>query len=172
MCKVRRNVLTPLTRLMVILSLVIGVQALASPASAATTEARVAVPMYVTGFDADVAKAHGYSTARPMNVVAGDCGSSLLTLQARPRGLHIITGFAVIHGVVAYQWAVDVHGPSGFRKTWGGSNGLDATWQGTADQGNLNPGTYSGIVTSPAYAVLEDGSICTAGPATDTKPVF
>jgi hypothetical protein len=134
--------------------------------------------MQVTRFDADVAAAHGYEIktlpdgtratvkqgdATPSNTVNGDCGSSYLYLDPRPHGYAVRTGFHVIHRAVSYSWAVDVYGPTGKRFTWGGGLRFRNDWSGTASSGAVRAGEYFGLASSPTYAILWDGSICTSG---------
>lgn len=128
--------------------------------------------MTVIGFDVATARKYGHSEAQPQNVVGGSCGSSYLFLDPRPRGFFIRTGFSVIAPAIGYSWAVDGYGPTGFRATWGGGLLFRTTWDGTASRGNLSPGFYNAIVSSPAYAQLADGRICSSAHPTDSKPVF
>lgn len=129
-------------------------------------------PMTVTGFDPATAAKYGYPTVRPLNVVPGDCGSSYLFLDGQPHGLKVRTGFDVFTPAAGYSWAVDVYGKSGFRKTWSGVLNSARSWDGTATQGSLATGTYRGIVTSPAWALLRDGTICSAGAPWEEQLVF
>ncbi len=164
-------------------SLLAVVGALLSPAVALAATQPVPTPptapsvinvteMTVTGFDAATARKYGHSAVQPQNVVGGNCGSSYLFLDPRPRVFFIRTGFSLTTPAVSYSWAVDGFGPTGFRATWDGGLFFRTTWDGTASRGNLAPGFYNAIVSSPSYALLANGLICSSAHPTDAKPVF
>jgi hypothetical protein len=134
--------------------------------------------LQVVGFDARLAEEAGYSVrtdahgrqylvGRDQTAVAesygrvyGDCGWSEVYISKRGMGYSINTGFGVNRPAVRYQWAVDVYGPQGWRKTWGGGLLFRREWHGTANHGVSRRGRYTALVTSPSYAVLNNGAIC------------
>lgn len=124
----------------------------------------ITTPMTVVGFDARTAVAHGFA-ATPQATVGGDCGTSFVTVS-RP-GSHeyqVRTGFTVDLPAISYSWAVDTYGNTPRRDTWGGGLFFKRSW---AAQGKLQTsarnGNYTSIVTSPDYALLADGDICSSG---------
>lgn len=155
----------------------------ASTSAAASTSAHpsavvITSPMKVVGFDKAVAAAHGFAVrenrdgqqfevsrngqAVPGGTVGGDCGTSSVDILAQYSrlGYMISTGFHVAGRAVGYSWTVDVYGPQGHQFSWGGGLFFRTSWSGSDVETVSRAGTYEAIVTSPAYALLDDGVIC------------
>lgn len=166
----------------------------AAPARAAATSAsphvvRVTVPMRIVGFDAAVARAHGYvirtdshgrmysvkagaaTGPTPDNQVYGNCGSSYLYETAV--GYHAVdvqTGFSVNVPAVAYWWRYWMNDPGGTSShTFGGGLATRYNWADDSRWGALTPGPASAWVDGGSDAILVDGGVCTtAGPSDST----
>jgi hypothetical protein len=170
-----------------------GTRVTASPDGTRVTASpdgtRVTVPMTITGFNAAVAKAHGYvirtdaqgreysvkagapNVVSPDNTVYGNCGSSYITEVGI--GLHqvdISTGFTVYTPAVAYWWEYSMHDGGGTSShTRAGGLARRSSWADKERWGALTPGPASAWVNSGSDALLENGDVCTsAGPSSYT----
>jgi hypothetical protein len=163
-----------------------SVHARAATSSASPHVVRVTVPMRIVGFNAAVARAHGYvirtdshgrqysvkagaaTAATPNNRVYGNCGSSYIF--ETPVGNHAVdigTGFDVNTPAVAYYWKYWMADGGGTSSHTVGPNGLlRRTHWGENDRwGALTPGPADSWVDSGSDAILENGDVCsTAGP--------
>jgi ABC-type amino acid transport substrate-binding protein len=156
----------------------------ATPPGGAFHETRIVVPMKVTGFDAAVAKAHGYeirtdaqgrqysvkigskATATPNNQIDGNCGSSYIyiTGSAGPRTLSVDTGFNVIFPADSFYWRIWLTDNGGVSThTWGGGLFLDTGWEHKETYRGMTPGPAYGNVDLNSDAILVDGEVCTTG---------
>jgi hypothetical protein len=177
---------------------VVAVMAQAVPANAAPAHAqaassaavrvvKVTVPMKIVGFDAAVAKAHGYvirtdaqgrqysvkagAAAIPGNRVYGNCGDSwLYEIAVGNHAVDIRTGFDVNTPAVAFYWKYWMHDRGGTSShDDGGGLAFRNTWEADDRWGALTPGPANAWVDSGSDAILDDGSVCvTAGPADST----
>lgn len=162
----------------------------ASPA--AVRVVKVTVPMKIVGFDAAVAKAHGYAirtdaqgrqysvkagaaaNAAPDDRVYGNCGDSwLYEFAVGNHAVDLETGFDVNTPAVAYWWRYWMHDLGGTTShTYAGGLDFRNTWDnGPAGQrwGALTPGPANAWVDSGSDAILDNGDVCaTAGPADST----
>jgi hypothetical protein len=155
-----------------------------SPSPRAHTEVHRA-GMTVTGFDMHVARQHGYrlqimpdgtkklvnattGQAAPSGTVGGGCGTSSVYIQsyATKKGFSISTGFHVVQTAIGFGWHVDTYGPEGFRDHWGHPI-FSHSWHGAASHDVSRGGKYEALVTSPAYAILIDGAICSSNHPSD-----
>jgi hypothetical protein len=166
-----------------------SVQARTTASSAAPHAVRVTVPMKIVGFDAAVARAHGYvirtdshgrtysvkvgaaATATPDNTVYGNCGSSYLYEYAvGNHAVDIQTGFSVNTPAVAFWWRYWMHDLGGTSShTFGGGLDFRYSWADDSRWGALTRGPASAWVDSGSDAILDNGDVCsTAGPRDST----
>lgn len=159
-------------------------RAAASPASPHTV--RITAPMRITGFDAAVAKAHGYvirtdshgraysvkagtaSAATPDNRVYGNCGSSYIFETAvGNHAVDIQTGFDVSTPAVIYYWKYWMaDGGGATSHDFGGGLLRRTHWGDDSRWGALTPGPADSWVDSSSDAILQNGDVCsTAGPS-------
>jgi hypothetical protein len=167
-------------------AMVVATLATARVASASTSSQPVAgqrlvvisSPMKIVGFEQAVAAAHGLPSertgrggnsrsaapARPCRTALSAGTVAARTCTSWPRtsrlGYNISTGFHVAGSAIQYSWTVDVYGPQGHQFSWGGGLLFRSSWAGSGSQNVSRAGTYEAIVTSPAYAILDDGAIC------------
>lgn len=153
------------------------------------------VPMVITGFDPEVAAAHGYEvrtnaagqsvtvqageptsagTVIPNGTVGGTCGYSSVFLS-NPWSLQykIDTAFYTYSPSVAYGWHVLVTGP-GYSRThnWSGLLALAHAWTATAT-GNIalnQRGEFYAYASG--QSTLWNGLICTSNHPTDIEGIF
>jgi hypothetical protein len=144
----------------------------------------VVVPMRVTGFDAAVAKAHGYeirtdaqgrqysvkagsnAAPAPDNQIDGTCGSSYIyvTGAAGPRTLSVDTGFNVIFPADSYYWRIWLTDNGGVSThSWAGGLFLDTGWEHKEKYSGMTPGPGYANVDLNSDAILVDGEVCTTG---------
>jgi hypothetical protein len=158
--------------------------------SAAPHLVEVTVPMKIIGFDAGVAKAHGYvirtdshgrqysvkagatTGATPNTIITGDCGSSWIYYSAMGgRRVSVDTGFTVNTPAVWYwweYWLVDNGGVSSHQ--YYGGLALRTRWSNTSIYGGMTPGYSYTYVDSASEAVLDNGGVCyTASPSAATN---
>lgn len=158
-------------------------------ASASTGVTKVAVAdttMHISGFDAAVARAHGFSiimrngvqmsvpsahlASGPDNTVGGNCGKSWIYLTGSHLEFHYYTGFSVNTPAVEYGWHVSIVGPNSYdnNRTWGGGLAFRKTWRAPGS-GDYNvtvddSGYYDGkVIPSGSWALLDNGGYCTSG---------
>jgi hypothetical protein len=180
----------------------------ALPASASTVQARTAavphvvkvtVPMKVTGFDAAVARAHGYvirtdaqgreysvqagaaatasasaDAVSPDNVIDGNCGSSYLYEYAvGNHAVDIQTGFNVTTPAVAYWWKYWMRDPGGTSShTHSGGLAARTSWADDERWGALTPGPASAWVDTGSDALLDNGGVCTSGGPSSSATIY
>lgn len=157
--------------------------------SAAPHATRVTTPMKIVGFDAAVARAHGYvirtdsrgrtysvkagaaATATPDNVVGGNCGSSYLwEFGVGNHAVDVQTGFSVNTPAVIFWWKYWMRDPGGTSNhTFGGGLNFEYGWKDDSRWGALTPGPANAWVDGGSDAILVDGVVCTtAGPGDST----
>lgn len=149
-------------------------------------------PMYIGGFDASVAEAHGFTirtradgvqyvvrkgaapNATPLNVVYGNCGYSFVYgyPSVGSRAIELYTGWHVTNWGVSYHWEVRLNDQGGTSfQTWYGLLNFDENWTADRVVGGLTAGPGQATVV-PAVSFVEfwDGGVCYAGspPATST----
>src|SRR5437763_5702389 len=146
--------------------------------------------MYIGGFDAAVAAAHGYEIRMmpdgrqysvrkgapagfaPHNVVPGDCGRSWVWEDGIGNAsVHLDTGFNVRDAVWARSWDVtlDDRGGESSQPFSGGSSG--PYWEEGRNVGGLTRGPGSAVVKGGGgnFAILVDGGVCySGGPSAST----
>ncbi|ACZ32467.1 hypothetical protein Xcel_3468 (plasmid) [Xylanimonas cellulosilytica DSM 15894] len=193
----RPKMLTAVASLAVGLStLALGVQSAA--ASEAPGNDSVTTTMVATGYDADVAAAHGYrievqpdgtpvaipvsdeakaaeaAAITPFTTVGGNCGtSSVVILDAGGGKAAVSTGFNLIRGAVSYGWQVNVTGfAGGYTKNFGGVIANHSTWQGSFTWTVPTSGTYIAKVAESSWALMNNGVICTSAGPVDSEYVY
>ena len=170
----------------------------AGPAHAAVTPApapqrvEITIPMHVVGFDAAVARAHGYvirtdahgreysvkagasPDVTPDNLVWGLCGFSYLYYNALGNSkVEVNTGFAVAGLAVIYWWKYwmqDLGGTSSHIH----SGGLDfqSSWDTTDTWPGMTPGPSTAWVDTGSDAILSSGAVCSSGGPSDTTTIY
>lgn len=146
-----------------------------SPAQAANSGATVVkkqtIHLVVTGFDAAVARANGYPTMRPDNVVPGNCGTSFIYIyngnkdpytgqNFGGRGYGYNTGYTVINSVASFKWHVIVTGPSWSKNDYDPGHATGKSWTGHNHWAVPNAGQYVAQVVTISTATLVDGRVC------------
>jgi hypothetical protein len=165
----------------------------AKPASQKVHEVRIVMPMKVVGFDAKVAKAHGYEirtyhgrqysvkigTPRsviPNVTVGGNCGSSYIDYNAQGnRVVFMETGFHVYLTATNYSWWVYLLDNGGLSNHhwWGIFLLPHQNWGTSALYGGMTPGGSSAWVSTPSsYADLISGARCISGGPTDYTWIY
>jgi hypothetical protein len=178
--------------------------ALAAPAastSTATAPATVEVTqaMHITGFNAAVAKAHGFEIrtnaqgqqyavriGAPLNasvtpntpVVTGSCGQSFMYYNAighratAPRFMaNYTSGYRVILPTIGGQWVMYFQDRAGIGVITknGATNGTPA-WSNSGTTYHSLSGRSEAWVTTSSWVMLDDGLICTSeGPSDITN---
>ncbi|HEX4254301.1 MAG TPA: hypothetical protein VH089_04380 [Streptosporangiaceae bacterium] len=153
---------------------------------------RVTVPMTITGFNAAVAKAHGYvirtdaqgrqysvkagapNVVSPDNTVYGNCGSSYLYEYAIGLDqVEIETGFNVNTPAVAYWWEYSMRDGGGTSShTRAGGLAARSSWGDNERWGALTRGPASAWVDSGSDAILVNGDVCTSGGPSDSTTIY
>jgi len=182
-----RRQATSVSLALVLLSIVLGTASLVAPSPdshSSRQSTQIVIPMYEVSPLLSATAASLGDTRRASNIQAmfsarltptdvrtGPCGSSYLLLDPIPRGFRIRTGFSVVEPVASYSWAVDGYGPKGFRTTFtGGASGAHVDL--VRNVGELRPGEYRVMVTTPSHVVLSNGNICQSMNPAESKPVF
>jgi hypothetical protein len=167
-----------------------------SPSSAAPRPAEPAAAvrgdMHVVGFDAAVARAHGYqiktaangrqyparagaasSAVSPDNQVGGNCGISYVyEYGIGNRAIELYTGYSVTGSVYQWYWTVrlDDRGGSSYQRFQGGANA--GTWQTDRVVGGLTRGgARATVINGSSVAFLNDGRICSSGGPYDSTTI-
>lgn len=157
-----------------------------SHAAGVTFETR----MVVEGFDAAVAKAHGYhivtvngveasvkdgtSTPAPYDYLKGNCGDSWLYMNGGTREFTYTTGFQnLVLPATWFGWEVVILGPNGYNPdwTWGGPM-FGTAWSTGNVRVNVGAtGWYHGVVVpGGSWVILIDGTYCESlGPESGTQ---
>jgi hypothetical protein len=147
--------------------------------------------MHITGFNAAIAKAHGYeilknskgqeysvkigsrTTFSPASnpVVTGNCGSSYMYFKAighrsqSPRyGASYDSGYFVIHPTLAGEWYmyfVDRDGV-GDINNYNATNGSSG-WSQSGTTWHTPTGYAYGEVSTSSYVIMDDGGYCVSG---------
>jgi hypothetical protein len=162
------------------------VPAITSPSTGVAQGAVVDTAMHIAGFDAAVARAHGFRivmrngvwmsvssahlSSGPLNTVGGDCGKSWIYLTGTHLEYHYYTGFSVNTPAVEYGWQVSIVGPYSYdnNRTWGGGLLFRTTWRAPGS-GDYNvpvddSGYYDGkVIPSGSWALLDNGGYCVSG---------
>ena len=153
---------------------------------------RVTAPMTIIGFNAAVAKAHGYvirtdaqgrqysvkagapNVVSPDNTVYGNCGSSYLYEYAIGLDqVDIQTGFNVNTPAVAYWWEYSMRDGGGTSShTRAGGLAARRSWGDDERWGALTRGPASAWVDSGSDAILENGDVCTSGGPSDSTTIY
>jgi hypothetical protein len=153
---------------------------------------RVTAPMTIVGFNAAVAKAHGYvirtdaqgrqysvkagapNVVSPDNTVYGNCGSSYLYEYAIGLDqVEIETGFTVNTPAVAYWWEYSMHDGGGTSShTRAGGLAARSSWGDNERWGALTRGPASAWVDSGSDAILVNGDVCTSGGPSDSTTIY
>jgi hypothetical protein len=173
-----------------------GTRVTASPdgtrVTASADGTRVTVPMTITGFDAAVAKAHGYAirtdaqgrefsvkagapaVATPDNTVYGNCGSSYMyEYGIGNHQVEIETGFNVSTPAVVVWWEYSMRDRGGTSShTRGGGLDFQRRWADNERWGALTPGPASAWVNSGSDAILDNGDVCTSAGPSDTTTIY
>jgi hypothetical protein len=160
--------------------------------TAAPDGTRVTVPMTITGFNAAVAKAHGYTirtnaqgrqysvksgtadAVGPNNVIDGNCGSSYIYEYAvGNHAVDIQTGFNVNTPAVAYWWKYWMRDGGGTSShTHGGGLALRPGWSDDERWGALTPGFATSWVDTGSDAILDNGGVCTSGGPSASTTIY
>ena len=153
---------------------------------------RVTVPMTIVGFNAAVAKAHGYvirtdaqgrqysvkagapNVVSPDNTVYGNCGSSYLYEYAIGLDqVDIKTGFTVNTPAVAYWWEYSMRDGGGTSShTRAGGLAARPGWDDKERWGALTRGPARAWVVSGSDAILVNGDVCTSGGPSDSTTIY
>jgi hypothetical protein len=153
---------------------------------------RVTVPMTITGFNAAVAKAHGYTirtnaqgqqysvaagaanAVTPDNVVDGNCGTSYIYEYAVGNAaVDIQTGFSITTPAVAYYWKYWMRDGGGTSShTHGGGLALRKTWDTDDRWGALTRGHATSWVDTGSDALLANGGVCTSGGPSASATIY
>jgi hypothetical protein len=153
---------------------------------------RVTAPMTITGFNAAVAKAHGYSirtdaqgrqysvkagaadAVSPNNVIDGNCGSSYIYEYAvGNHAVDIQTGFNITTPAVAYWWKYWMRDGGGTSShTHGGGLALRTSWSDDERWGALTPGFATSWVDTGSDAILDNGGVCTSGGPSASTTIY
>jgi hypothetical protein len=164
-----------------------------SPVSQKVHEVRIEIPMRVVGFDAKVAKAHGYEIrtyhgrqysvkiGTPRNVIPnvtvyGNCGYSYIDYNAQ--GNHVVfmeTGFHVYLTATNYTWWIYMLDNGGLSSHhWAGVFLLPhLNWGTSALYGGMATGGSSAWVSTPSsYVDLISGARCISGGPTDYTYIY
>lgn len=159
----------------------IGNQQEAPTASADSSTPTFAVPMYIVGFDTQVAEAHGFrivtrngvtqsvadngGSVGPDNLIGGDCGYAWLFLSGEYLAYYFYTGFHVDSPAIDYNWNVDVFGPYSYQRNLQRGGGLlfRTDWEAYGSIPVDDPGFYAGsVVPESSFAILDNGGVCYA----------
>ncbi|MBR7825114.1 hypothetical protein KDK95_02260 [Actinospica sp. MGRD01-02] len=150
-------------------------------AAAAPHTVRVTVQMHVVGFNATVARAHGYlvktapdghqyavakganSAVVPNTTVPGNCGTATMDYTAiGGKAANVYTGFTVDDGAWLFSWNVSVTDNAGVgNESWGDYLASDHQWYTTWETHHSVTGYSWAEVTSGA-AFLDNGTTCEA----------
>jgi ABC-type transport system substrate-binding protein len=172
------------------------------PASAAQVQPSAAnpvlvsttvVPMVITGFDPQVAIAHGYKVVydetgtprladsslipgqktasglvTPMNQVDASCGSSWVYLyDIGDKKYRVDTGFAVIFQAVSYSWTAPV---GGYPHSWGGGLFWRTSWSASAVGLVQYGGRY--LASANGWAMSDTGFTCRSTGPLDSELIY
>ncbi len=160
--------------------------------TAAPDGTRVTVPMTITGFNAAVAKAHGYTIRTdaqgrqysvksgagdaigPNNVIDGNCGSSYIYEYAvGNHAVDIQTGFNITTPAVAYYWKYWMRDGGGTSShSHGGGLALRTSWSDDERWGALTPGYATSWVDTGSDALLDNGGVCTSGGPSASTDIY
>lgn len=159
-----------------------------APANA--TSGAMETHMVVTGFDAAVAKAHGYhivtvngveasvkdgtTTPTPYDYLKGNCGDSWLFMDGGTLEFTYTTGFQNLALPADwFGWEVVIVGPNGYNPdwTWGGPMFGTGWSTGNVQVHVGSAGWYDGLVVpGGSWVILIDGSVCySEGPMSGTQ---
>lgn len=156
-------------------------------------EIRVVTQMKVAGFDAQVAKAHGYQIrtdsagrqyavkigaapgATPDVTVGGDCGTSYMDYFAQGnRTVLMESGFHVPLTITDFSWTVFMLDNGGLSKHHWGTVLLlpHLNWATSQLYAGMTPGPSSAWVSTDSYADLIDGERCYSAGPTDYTTIY
>jgi hypothetical protein len=149
--------------------------------------------MRVTGFNEEVAHAHGYEivtlkdgrqvsvpkaqaaavasgrvTPRGSDTVWGNCGYSFIEFNGYASNkAHLRTGFGSLKlPADNFFWVVEIHGGGTQVKHWGSPLLADSSWSSPTETVNVVSGSASAEVDpGVSFAQLIDGEMCVAGNA-------
>lgn len=147
--------------------------------------------MHIVGFDAAVARAHGYvirtdprgrqytakkgtkAGATPDNwIVYGNCGYSWITYDALGnRRVVVNTGFDVYAPAIAYWWQYYMADNGGISSHTHPGLALSNFWRLNPPDvwGGMTPGYSIAWVAASSYTILSNGAICSSlGPSAST----
>jgi hypothetical protein len=152
-------------------------------------------PMTIVGFDAAVAKEHGFriismpdgrqaevansvagnAQVHPDGEVGGDCGISYVTIgSGAPGSFSLLTGFHLNTAAIDYEWHVnvdetDLNYEHDF--SWGGPLDYETRWYGRDSVVDVPSGDYLAVVSdTSSLAILWDGGVCySGGPESSTQ---
>jgi len=152
-------------------------------------------PMTIVGFDAAVAKEHGFriitmpdgrqaevanavegnAQVHPDGEVGGDCGISYVTIASgAPGSFSLLTGFHLNTWAIDYEWHVnvdetDLNYEHDF--SWGGPLDFETRWYGRDSVVDVPSGDYLAVVSdTSSLAILWDGGVCySGGPESSTQ---
>jgi hypothetical protein len=156
------------------------------------TVIKVTQPMKVVGFDAAIAKAHGYTVhtnaqgqpyvtkigaaaASPQNVVEGECGDSWVDYSAigersaSPKYVAVLsTGYtlnAPDFGVaIEGYWVISVADPAGIGRVVDEDPvGNGVTWSHSWDTYHSKTGYSLATVLVSSYVITDEGWVCNSG---------
>lgn len=166
---------------------------LATPAQAlqenSGKETTTALGMEVSGFDAEIAEAHGYriivnqqgheesvpvtteakredALASARSSSTGNCGTAYLTTRpvASRGGINISTSYRLSGGRKSYGHLWKVSGQSRlgmpFTESFSGANNFDSTWNATHFRGLYGFSHGQNSINLTSHAKLTNGSIC------------
>lgn len=149
---------------------------------------RITDPMRVVGFDAAVARAHGYTVKtapdghqyalakgalQPATTVDGNCGSATLDYTATGgKAATVYTGFTVDDGAWEFNWSVAVTDDAGVgTENWGDPLASRTQWYDTWITHHSVTGYSFATVTSGA-ALLDNGDVCAAAPVSASTTLY
>jgi len=157
-------------------------------AAAAPYTVRITVQMHVVGFDAAVARAHGYtvktapdghqySVAKgaivPATTVPGNCGTATMDYTATGgKAATVYTGFTVDDGAWLFSWNVAVTDNAGVgTNSWGDYLASDHQWYVTWPTHHSVTG-YSWAQVTSGSAFLDNGDTCAAAPVSASTTLY
>lgn len=149
---------------------------------------RITVPMHVVGFDAAVARAHGYTVMtapdghqyavakgalQPATTVEGNCGTATMDYTATGgKAATVYTGFTVDDSAWYFNWAVSVVDNAGVgNDSWGDPLNSDSHWYVTWDTHHSVTG-YSYATVTSGSALLDNGDACAAAPVSASTTLY
>jgi hypothetical protein len=169
-----------------------GTAAAATLTPSAPHTVKVDVPMHVVGFDAAVARAHGYvirtdsrgrqysvkegtkAGAVPATIVYGNCGYSWMFYDALGnRTVQVSTGFDVYAPAVLFWWQYTMVDNGGTSTHTHPGVTFSYSWSTPPDVwGGMTPGYSFAFVNASSYAILSNGSICSSLGPWDSTDIY